>query len=144
MLKVPQGHHDGGLGLVVEQQVASFEISGVGLPTDLRGGRRSGAALAQPDVDTARDRLGHIRLQLDHIFEAAVEALRPDVHLVAHADKLRGNAHMRTGLAHATFQHIVDTHLVPNLVDALAAVLVFHCRRARDNSKPVRIHRAEL
>src|SRR5207253_9459626 len=81
---------------------------------------------------------------LDHIFEAAVEALRPDVHLVAHADKLRGNAHMRTGLAHATFQHIVDTHLVPNLVDALAAVLVFHCRRARDNSKPVRIHRAEL
>src|SRR6266851_5223539 len=59
-LKVLEGHPDGGLGLIVEQQMASFEIGGIGLPAELRGGLRRCAALAQPDVDTSRDRLGHI------------------------------------------------------------------------------------
>src|SRR2546429_5954302 len=67
--------------------MASFEIGGIGLPAELRGGLRRCAALTQPDVNTSRNRLGHIRLELDHVFEAPVEALRPDVHLVARSEE---------------------------------------------------------
>src|SRR5438270_2946434 len=35
-------------------------------------------------------------------------------------NKISDNAHIRTNLAHTTFQHLVDNHFVPTMLDTLA------------------------
>ena len=106
--------------------MASFQIRRICLPVCLP--RLCGLNLrrSQAYVDAGGDRLGNVGLQGNDVFEVAVEALRPYMHLVAHSNQLRRDARPRSCLAHAAFEYVIHSKFLPNLVDAFAAVLVLH------------------
>src|SRR5205823_6040607 len=107
--------------LVIEQQVASLEISRIRFPV---GRRRCCSPLADSNVDATCNGLPHVRLQINDVCGAAVETLRPDMHLISYPDKLCRNPNPGAGFAHATFQRIIYAEFVPDLINALATVLV--------------------
>src|SRR5262249_10668533 len=71
-------------------------------------GRLSPGALdlrpLEPWLDGTNDACGHAILQVKDVFEGAVEPIRPDVAAGRRIDELPGDAHARSGLAHAAFE----------------------------------------
>ena len=98
--------------------VAPFEIQVVG---GRRHGAPGGEALLlhrrEPDADRMRDRGRELALQREHVAEATVERIRPDVGLIVGLNQLRGHAHAIGAAADASFEHVADAQLAGDLVD---------------------------
>ena len=61
--------------------------------------------------------LRYFVLQFENIFGCTVKSIRPKMGSSRGVDKLSGNPHATTGLADATFKHIVHTKLASYLLD---------------------------
>ena len=83
-------------------QVISRQIAGRAFrrPPDLRG--------LQGRLDDTGDADGDLVLQLEHVFERAVEAIGLKMGAGLRFDQLSGNADARAGLSHGTFEQITD------------------------------------
>src|SRR5262249_25359748 len=103
-------------------------------------GRLSPGALdlraLEPWLDRPNDTCGHAILQLKHVFESAVEAIRPDVTARHRIDELPGDAHARPRLAHAAFKHVAHPKLARHLLHVHGAALVSEAGIAGDDEQP--------
>src|SRR5947209_559865 len=124
--------------------MASFQIRRIRLPVCLPRLCDLSLRRSQTYVDAGGDRLGNLGLQCNDVFEIAIEALGPYMHLVAYSNQLRSDANPRSCLAHAAFEHVIHSKFLPNLVDAFAAVLVLHRRGAGDHSETIWVHSPKL
>src|SRR4051812_22379904 len=61
------------------------------------------------------DPLRDLVLQLEYIFEGAIEAIRPNVCTRDCVDQLTGNPQSATGLTHTAFEHIPHTEFSAHL-----------------------------
>ena len=59
---------------------------------------------------------GDLVLQLEHVFERAVEAVGPEMRAGFGIDQLPGDAHPVAALAHRTFEHIAHAKLAADLL----------------------------
>src|SRR5262249_23958918 len=103
-------------------------------------GRLSSRALdlrpLEPWLDGPNDAGGHPVLHVEHVFQSAVEAIRPNVTARRRIDELPGDAHAGSRLAHATFKHVADPKLAPNLLHVDGLALVREGRVPRDYEQP--------
>lgn len=66
--------------------------------------------------DCADDAGSYTVLQVKHIFMRSIKAIRPQMRPSLGIDKLTSNANAASGLADASFEHIADPKLPPNLL----------------------------
>src|SRR5215813_4672655 len=92
--------------------------------------------LLQPRRDRTHHARGHLVLQVEHVFENAIEAIRPNVTAGHRIDELPGNAHARSTLAHATFEHIAHPQLATDLLHVNGLALVGERRVSGDYEEP--------
>ena len=101
---------------IVGRERAQIEIVGgevVGRPR----GRTADFGGVQGRLDNAGDTDRHFVLELEHICQRTVEAIRPEMGGGLGLDQLRGDAHPVAALAHRAFEDIAD----PELASELAA-----------------------
>ena len=96
----------------------------VGIET---GGRLAQAAmdlgLAQVGLDGAGDLHRHPVVQLEDVFERAVEPVRPEMRPVAASINCAGDADAVAGLAHDAFEHIAHAKFAADLLMSTALPL---------------------
>jgi hypothetical protein len=80
--------------------------------------------LLDPRRDGAHDFGGYLLLQVENVFERAVEPISPEVHACGSIDQLTGNAHLAPRFAHASFEDIAHPELTPNLLHVHGATFV--------------------
>ena len=76
---------------------------------------------------------GDIALCREDILEVVVIVRRPQVPLGGNVDELDGDPNLVAGLAHATFQDVVDVQFASYVGDAFFLPLVLHDRSAGDD-----------
>src|SRR5690606_29243611 len=81
----------------------------------------------------AGDARGDLVLQLENVVQPSFETLRPKVSARARANQLARDAYAVAGPAHAAFQQIADTELLPNLRRVHEPALVREARVAGDD-----------
>src|SRR5262249_36925287 len=67
---------------------------------------------------------GHAVLQLEDVFEAAVETLRPQMRARGGVDELAGDAQTVRRFAHATLEHVAHPQLAADLLHIDRSALV--------------------
>ena len=70
----------------------------------------------QRRLDDPRDADRHLVLEIEHVFERAVEAVGPEMRAGRGIDQLRGDAHALAGLAHRAFEHVAHAEFAPDLL----------------------------
>ena len=91
--------------------------------------RRTGSRAAdlgglQCRLDDAGDVDRHLVLEVENIFQGAVEAIGPEVGARFGLDQLCGDTHPVPTLAHRAFQDVADTELASHLLHADRTSLV--------------------
>jgi hypothetical protein len=90
-------------------------------------------------LDRSDDRLGDLVLHGEHVGEAAVIALRPDVAAGSHVVELGGDADAVASLAHAALHHVADAELLGDLLHMDGLALVDERGIARDHEEPTQL-----
>src|SRR6266478_5558813 len=118
------------------KEKTSFHVSVEGSRIDGMHARQIDLLLrGQTDLDLARDSFGYIIFQTENISGAIVVILSPKMALVFHLKKLDSGAQMIPAPPKAVFQHILNSKVTPNLVQALVTVFVSHHGGSRDDSQ---------
>src|SRR6266851_8532978 len=93
----------------------------------------------QTDLDLPGYGSSYIIFQTENISGTVVVILTPKMALVFHLKKLDSDAQMIPAPAKAVFQHILNSKVTPNLVQALVTVFVSHHGGSRDDSQLFRV-----
>ena len=75
-------------------------------------------------------------LELEHIFDRAVEPVGPQMRAGFGLDQLRGDADPAAALAHRAFEHIAHAQFAPDLLHIDGLALVGEARIAGDHEQP--------
>src|SRR5262249_45359553 len=75
-------------------------------------------------------------LEVEDIFERAVEAVGPEMRTGCRVDQLPSDAHPLASLAHRAFEHVADAELTPDLLHIDRLALVGKGRIAGDDKEP--------
>src|SRR5262249_38635148 len=86
--------------------------------------------------DSDHDAGSNAVLKIEYVFEGAIEMIGPEMRTILGIDELARNAHPRSGLAHAAFQHIADAEVATDLFDVHGTALVGEARISRDHEEP--------
>ena len=86
-------------------------------------------------LDRADNLLRHPILEIEQVFDLALEAIRPDMRHRRGIDELRGDANARAHPANAAFEHIAHAELAADLLHVDRAALVGEGRVARDDEQ---------
>jgi hypothetical protein len=86
--------------------------------------------------DRADHARGHLILQIEDVFDAAVEMVGPQMRAGRNIDELRRDAHPLRQLAHAAFEHVAHAQLSTDLLHVHGPSLVGEARVARDHEQP--------
>ena len=118
------------------RQCAQIEVIGVEAfgPLALRALDLGATKIRLDDSDDAR---GDLVLQIEHVFERAVELVGPKMRAGLGLDQLGRDAQPAARLAHAALQHIAHAKLAPDLPDIDRLALVGEARIARDHEQPL-------
>src|SRR5258708_1205380 len=112
------------------------EIVVIGIEiTGWLGARTIDLGLIDTGFDGADHALGHRVLQLEHVFQRAVEFLRPKMSVGGRLDQLPGDTEATGGLAHAALKYIADTQFPAALLDVHGTAFVGETRIARDHEQ---------
>ena len=65
--------------------------------------------------DCTDDAGSYAVLEIKYVFKRAIEMIRPEMHAIFSIDELTCDAHARSGLTHAAFQHVADAEIATNL-----------------------------
>src|SRR5580704_6113865 len=87
---------------------------------------------------------GNFTLKVKNVADFTIEAIRPDVSLIAGLDQLRRHADAAPVTAYASFQHIRDAEFPGDLWHILVPALVLHGGRSRNDAEMRRIEAAKL
>jgi len=98
--------------------------------------RASGFSCLQGWLDDTRDAGGDLVLQVEHVFERAVEAVGPEMRAASGVDQLRRDAHTPARLADRAFENVADTQLPPDLLHVDRLAFVRKTRIAGDDKEP--------
>jgi hypothetical protein len=99
-------------------------------------GRARGLCCLQFRLDNAGDAGGYFVLEVEHVFEEAVEAVGPEMRAGTCVDQLRGDTHATPRFAHRAFEDIAHTQLAADLVDVEWLGFVCKARIAGDDEEP--------
>src|SRR6266852_4309587 len=99
---------------------------------------------AQTDLDLPGYGSSYIIFQTENISVAIVVVLSPQMTLVFHLKELDSDAQMIPVPAKAIFQHILNSKVTTNLVQALVTVFVSHHGGSRDDSQLFRVKPPQL
>src|SRR5208282_221833 len=91
---------------------------------------------AQHRTDRADQTFGDLVLQIERVFERAVEALVPQMFSARHLDKLAADANPIAGLSETPLDHIADPELAGELLGICPLTLVAETRVAGDDREP--------
>ena len=124
-------------------RAVGVENRGVGAPDELDGigsarPARSGTAhFGSFDcrIDMAGDAGGDAVLQREHIIEAVIEMLRPDLFAGDRIDQPCRNPHATAGAAHAAFKQVAHAEFARDLLRGLVRVAVGQARLAGDDEQ---------
>src|SRR5258708_7515699 len=92
------------------------------------------------DLEISGYGCSYIIFQIENISGAVVVILSPKMALVFHLKKLDSDAQMIPAPAKAVFQHILNSKVTSNLVQALVTVFVSHHGGSRDDSQLFWVH----
>src|SRR5215471_7700280 len=90
----------------------------------------------QRRFDDAGDTDRHLVLQLENIFERAVEVVCPEMRAALGLDQLCGDAHPVAALAHTALKDIAHAEFAPHPLHIDELALVGEARIARDDKEP--------
>src|SRR5438477_8951945 len=79
---------------------------------------------------------GDFVLKIEHVFERAIEAVRPEMCARLGIDQLCGDPNATAGLAHRAFKHVTDPEFTPYLLNIDGLALVGEARIASDDKEP--------
>src|SRR6516165_349011 len=99
-------------------------------------GRAGGLGGLQCRLDHAGDARRHLVLQLEDVFQRAVEAVGPQMRAGHRVDQLPGNTDPIATLAYRPFEHIADAQLAADLLHVDRLTLVRKTRIAGDDEEP--------
>ena len=91
--------------------------------------------LLDAGLDGADHAFGHRVLQLEHVFQRAIEFLRPKMRAGRGFDQLPGDAHATAGFANAALKHIANAEFAADLLDIDGLAFVGEARIARDHEQ---------
>src|ERR1700704_1518047 len=74
--------------------------------------------------DCAHNARGHLILQIEHVRQLTIEAVRPEMSASRSVNELTGDAHSVCRLAHAAFEHVAHAQLAPDLLQVHGSALV--------------------
>src|SRR5215469_17898202 len=98
----------------------------------------------QFDLDLLCHGPSHLGLHPEHIMEASLVTLSPQVRFIADPDQLCRDAHPLPRPAYGTFQHVRHAELTTDLPDALRSRLELHRRGSGDYPEVLRAQPGEL
>ena len=90
-------------------------------------------------LDRGDDRLGDLVLHREHVGEAAIVTLGPDVASSCDVVELRRDAHAVAVLAHAAFDYVTDSEFLPDLLDVNGLAFESERRVPRDDEEPAQL-----
>ncbi len=100
-----------------------------------RARRPPGAVGRDGDADLLGDRARHLVLEREHVLQAALVAVRPEVAVGRSVDELRRDAHAPGRSHHRAFHDTFHAQLARDLGQRLGAALVAHHRLPRDHTQ---------
>src|SRR6266478_2826664 len=122
------------------KEKTSFHVSVEGFGIDRAHASQTRLLLrVQADLDLSGYSCSYIIFQTENISGTVVVILTPKMALVFHLKKLDSDAQMIPAPAKAVFQHILNSKVTPNLVQALVTVFVSHHGGSRDDSQLFRV-----
>src|SRR5713226_9815645 len=131
--------------IVPIEEKTAFHVSVEGFGIDGTHANQIGLLLrGQTDLDLPRHGSSYIIFQTENISGAIVVILSPKMALVLHLKKLDSDAQMIPAPAKAVFQHILNSKVTSNLVQALVTVFVSHHGGSRDDSQLFWVKPAQL
>src|SRR5260221_2409466 len=132
-------------GAVPIKEKTSFHVSVEGFRINRTRASQLGLLLqGQTDLDLPGYGSSYIIFQTENIPRAIVVILSPKMALVFHLKKLDSDAQMIPAPPKAVFQHILNSKITPNLVQALVTVFVSHHGGSRDDSQLFWVKPAQL
>src|SRR6267154_56349 len=132
-------------GAVPIKEKTSFHVSVEGFWIEGTHASQIGLLLrSQTDLDLPRHGFGYVIFQTENISGTVVVILTPKMALVFHLKKLDSDAQMIPAPAKAVFQHILNSKVTSNLIQALVTVFVSHHGGSRDDSQLFWVKPAQL
>src|SRR5215469_17247566 len=98
----------------------------------------------QFDLDLLCHGPSHLGLHPEHIMEASLVTLSPEVRFIADPDQLCRYTYPLPCPAYGTFQHMRHAELTPDLPDALGSRLELHRRGTGDHPEVLRAQPSQL
>ncbi len=86
----------------LQVQLVGFGVAGQHLGETVR------SALPSCSFKAVGNLAGNLVLDFENIIERAVVGFRPQMHILADIDQLRGDPHLLAGGADAAFQYVID------------------------------------